>query len=297
MMSNIVECISCTIQAVRKAHPTFAGLKNLLLILSLSFSLLASPLPAIAAPTAQEIITLAQQQLAVPSEFVLGEMRVYRGEQLNRSYSFVLGRLWEAETQTEHVRIDFKTAINSAPDSASLYSDHRYLLKRSAQALPIQWLYLPALRRVRLTPYRPEDPLLQSDYLFYDLTAIQDFGDYHYRFTDANEQTPVVEGDPSTAVVPYQRTVFSLARQGGTYIVTEVRYVARDKERQARFSAFHEISPGRYRPQRMVVMREGGRTEVTFSHWTVGSTSESQLFTPAHLETQTLTLPTDSPER
>jgi hypothetical protein len=296
MMSNIVGCISCTIQAVCKAHPTFAGLKNPLLILSLSFSLLASPLPAIAALTAQEIIALAQQQLTVPSEFVLGEIKVYRGERLNRSYSFVLGRLWEQATQTEYVRIDFKTAINSGPDS-SLYSDHRYLLKRTAQALPTQWLYLPTLRRVRITPYRPDDPLLQSDYLFYDLTAILDFADYHYRFVDANEQAPVIEGEPRAALVPYQRTIFTLERRGGTYIVSGVRYLSQGKERQVRFSGFSEIAPGRYRPQQMVVTIEGGRTEVTFHHWTVGSTSESQLFTPAHLETQTLTLPTDAEEK
>ncbi len=289
MMSNIVGCISCTIQAVRKAHPTFAGLKNPLLILSLSFSLLASPLLAIAAPTAQEIITLAQQPLTVPSEFVLGEMKVYRGEKLNRFYSFVLGRLWEEQTQTESVRIDFKTAINSSPDS-SLYSDHRYLLKRTSQTLPTQWLYLPALRRVRITPYRPDGSLLQSDYLFYDLTTIHDFADYHYRFVDANEQTSVIEGEPQAALVPYQRTIFELERRGGTYIVSGVKYLFHGRERQARFSAFDEIAPGRYRPQQMVVTAEGGRTEVTFHHWTV-STPNAQLFTPTHLETQPLTLP------
>jgi hypothetical protein len=201
-----------------------------------------------------------------------------------------LGRLWQADTQTEYVRIDFKTAINIAPDSSSLYADHRYLLKRTVQALPTQWLYLPALRRVRITPYRPDDPLLQSDYLFYDLTAILDFADYHYRFVDADEQTPVIEGEPQVALVPYQRTTFTLEKRGGTYIVTEVRYFAAGKERHVRFSTFSETAPGRYRPQQMVVTAEGGRTEITFHHWTV-STSDAQLFTPTHLETQTLTLP------
>lgn len=108
---------------------------------------------------------------------------------------------------------------------------------------------------------------------------------YRYRFVDASEQAPVIEGEPQTALVPYQRTVFELERRGGTYIVTGVKYEAGGKERQARFSAFTEIAPGRYRPQQMVVVGEGGRTEVTFSHWTVRSAPESQLFTPAHLET------------
>lgn len=245
-----------------------------------------------AALTAQEIITLAQQQLTVPSEFVLGEMKVYRGERLNRRYSFVLGKLWDAPTQTESVRIDFQSAINSAPDSSSLYSDHRYLLKRTAQALPTQWLYLPALRRVRLTPYRPDDPLLQSDYLFYDLTTIHDFADYRYRFVEANERTPVIEGEPHTPFVPYQRTLFTLEQRGGTYLVTRILYVAGGKERQVHFSAFDEIAPGRFRPRQMLVTREGGRTEVTFQNWTVSDIPTPQLFTPPRLETQALTLPT-----
>ena len=265
-------------------------MKTILLVVTLLLTTRAFPAAESTALTAQEIITLAQQQLTVPSEFVLGEMKVYRGEKLDRFYSFVLGRLWEEQTQTEYVRIDFKTAINSAPDSSSLYSDHRYLLKRTAQALPIQWLYLPALRRVRITPYRPDDPLLQSDYLFYDLTAILDFADYHYRFIDANEQTPVIEGEPQAALVPYQRTIFELERRDGTYIVSGVKYLSYGKERQVRFSAFNEIAPDRYRPQQMVVTAEGGHTEVTFHHWTV-STPNAQLFTPPHLETQTLTLP------
>lgn len=266
-------------------------MKTPVLIIFLLFCLLAVPAKGRAALTAQETITLAQQQLTVPSEFVLGEMKVYRGEQLNRSYSFVLGRLWEAETQTERVRIDFQTAINSGPDS-SPHSDHRYLLKRTAQAPPpTQWLYLPALRRVRITPYRPDDPLLQSDYLFYDLTAIQDFTDYRYRFVDADAQAPVIAGAPHTALVPYQRTIFELERRGETYVVTGIKSVARGKERHARFSGFSEIIPGRYRPQQMVVLGEGGRTEVTFSQWTLHSIPEPQLFTPTHIETQMLTLP------
>ena len=48
--------------------------------------------------TAPEIMALAQQQLAVPCEFVLGEMKVYRGEQRNRLSTFVLGKLWLSGT-------------------------------------------------------------------------------------------------------------------------------------------------------------------------------------------------------
>ncbi len=217
-------------------------------------------------------------------------MKVYREERLNRSYSFVLGRLWDEQSKTEYVRIDFKTAINSGPDS-SLHSDHRYLLKRTFQTPATQWLYLPALRRVRITPYRPDDPLLQSDYLFYDLTTILDFVDYRYRSVEANEQTPIIEGEPQTAVVPYKRTLFTLERRGQTYLVTKMMSTIRGEERQTDFSTFDEVAPGRFRPRQMVVTREGGRTEVTFQHWAVSNIPEPQLFTPTHLETRTLSLP------
>lgn len=146
--------------------------------------------------------------------------------------------------------------------------------------------------RVRITPYRPDDPLLQSDYLFYDLTTIQDFADYRYRFVDTNEQAPVIEGEPHTAIVPYERTIFELKRRSETYLVTGVRYFARGKARYVHFSTFTEIAPGRYRPQQMVATAERGRTEVIFLHWSISNTPEPQLFTPTHLETQTLTLPT-----
>ena len=243
--------------------------------------------------TASEIMWEAQQQLSVPAESALGEMDVYRGDTPLRHYAFVLGKLWEPQTTTESVRIDFETAINSAPDSASLYPHHRYLLKRTAETPPSQWLYLPALRRVRITPYHPDDPLVQSHYLFYDLTTILDFDDYRYRFVDASEQAPVVEGEPQTAFVPYQRTVFSLERRGGTYLVTQMTYVGRDTERQARFLDFREIAPRRFRPGVVVVEGDGGRTEIRFRHWAI-HTPAPQLFTQAALETRMLEVPRKS---
>ena len=243
--------------------------------------------------TASEIMWEAQQQLSVPAESALGEMDVYRGDTPLRHYAFVLGKLWEPQTTTESVRIDFETAINSAPDSASLYPHHRYLLKRTAETPPSQWLYLPALRRVRITPYHPDDPLVQSHYLFYDLTTILDFDDYRYRLVDASEQAPVVEGEPQTAFVPYQRTVFSLERRGETYLVTQMIYVGRDTERQARFLDFREIAPRRFRPGVVVVEGDGGRTEIRFRHWAI-HTPAPQLFTPAALETRMLEVPLES---
>jgi hypothetical protein len=247
-----------------------------------------------AAPTTQEVMTLARQQLAAPAEFALDEMKVYRGDQLNRSYTFVMGKLWDEENQTEFVRIDFQSAINSGTDLSSLYSDHRYLLKRTGQNAPTQWLYLPALRRVRITPYRPDDPLLQSDSLFYDLTAITDLGDYTYRFVDANMQNPIVEGQPTTTFVPYQQTRFVLARQGDSYVIKEAIGVEAGKERHAESADFREVAPSRYRPHKLIVRSEGGRTELIFRQWTFVPATTT-LFSPTHLETQSLQIPTGEP--
>jgi hypothetical protein len=246
----------------------------------------------IAAPTAPDIIARARQQLLLPTELTQGEMTVYRGASVQRSCAFVMGKMWDEANQTEAVRIDFKTAVNSVGDSV-LYSDQRYLLKRSAQSPATQWLYLPALRRVRIVPFQPDDPLLQSHMFFYDLTSIQDFGDYRYQFVDANEQAPVIAGEPldDAAPVPYQRIIFSLQKKGETYLVTTIHSHADDREKIARFTNFHEIAPGYYRPGRLEITADGGRTEFTFTQWTVRP-ADPQLLIPTHLETQTLAMPT-----
>ncbi len=263
-------------------------MKTILLMFALACHMAFLAPPGRAALSAEEVVARARQQLCVPAEFALGEMKVYRRDRLNRSYSFVLGRLWDAGTHTEYVRVDFQTAIDS-----SVHAHHRYLLKRAARTPATQWFYLPALRRVRIVPYQPDDPLLQSDYLFYDLTAIQNFGDYRYRFLDADPHTPVVEGTPREGAfpVPYERTVFHLERRGETYLVTALQGITRGIERRTRFSGFSEVTPGRYRPQTLTISgADGARTELAFRHWTF-STPAPQLVTPASLETQALTLP------
>lgn len=219
-------------------------------------------------------------------------MTTYRGEAVKRSCSFIMGKLWDEAGQTEAVRIDFKTAVNSIGDSA-LYADQRYLLKRAAHAPATQWLYLPALRRVRIVPFQPDDRLLQSHMLFYDLLPVQNFADYRYRFIDADEQAPVVEGTPleSALAVPYERVVFYLKKQGETYVVTTVQATVNGQEKIARFTEFSEIAPGYYRPQQLVISENKERTEFSFARWMVRP-ADLQLLAPARLETQTLTFPT-----
>lgn len=241
--------------------------------------------------TASEVIQIARRQLILPTEISQGEMTIFRREVVTRSYPFLMGKLWDDASQTEAVRIDFKTAINSSGDSA-LYADQRYLLKRAAQTAATQWLYLPALRRVRIVPFQPDDRLLQSHMLFYDLLPVQNFGDYHYRFLDVNDQTPVIEGTPqgSALTAPYQRIVFHLQKQGDTYLVTAIHAVVHGREKVARFTEFSEIAPGYYRPRQLQITENDERTEFTFARWSV-QPADPQLLIPARLETQTLAFP------
>ena len=102
--------------------------------------------------TADEVISRVQQQLAVPSEMAIGEMHTYVNEELHRHYAFVLARHWQPDTATESIRIDFESPVALPDADSSLRAQNRYLLKRVSQNPPTQWLYLPALRRVRITP-------------------------------------------------------------------------------------------------------------------------------------------------
>lgn len=246
-----------------------------------------------AAPTAAEIIASAQQHLAAPAEFAQGEMRIYQHTRLARTYDFVLGRLWDAATHTENVRVDFHSPVALELGDSSRHADNRYLLRRTAQAPPTQWLYLPALRRVRLTPYRPTERVLTSHYFFYDLTWALALSDFRYQFaaTSPNDHTPILEGEPLTALAPYQRIRVTLERRGQTYLITAMRVVSPDAtERTLRFADFREVSPGYYRPRTAVWTSADGRTELTFPHWVVRPASPL-LFSPAQLETQTLVVP------
>ena len=102
--------------------------------LFLLFTALVLPEAGNATPTASEIMTLAQQQLGAPSEFARGEMKIYRNNRLERTYTFVLGRQWDVATQTESVRIDFQSAVSVELGDSSRYADNRYLLKQIGRA-------------------------------------------------------------------------------------------------------------------------------------------------------------------
>jgi hypothetical protein len=237
--------------------------------------------------TAQDVMRLAQQQLAAPSELAHGDMTTYLADQVNRHYHFVLARRWEPATATELVRIDFESPTPIADTDSAQRANTRYLLKRVGPAPPAQWLYLPALRRVRIAPYHPADRLLQSDYWFYDLTAIQDVNDYDYTFVEANAQAPVIAGTPRVALVPYERATFTLERWGDTYLVKAITYQMAGAQRTVQFSEYREITPGWFRPGQVSVRAAGGRTEIAFREWALDAAAP-ELFTVTALETKTL---------
>jgi len=244
------------------------------------------PQQGLAAPEAAALVRLAQEQLSVDSESVHGEMKIYKGSYLHRTYSFMMGRLWKPDTRAEFLRVEFETST----DDSSMHSNYRYLLKRERKDPPSQWLYLPALRRVRIVPYQPDDRLLQSDLLFYDMTSINAYDDYHYRFIKDDLSAPVIEGTPLTGgfVVPYEKLELHLERHGDTYIITEITAANnRGEKKQFQFLQFVEIAPGRYRPQLLVVKSADDRTEVVYHEWSFHSL-DATLFAPTQLETRVL---------
>ena len=258
----------------------------------LPFVVMALPQASNAAPTASEIMGLAQQQLGAPSELVRGEMKIYRREHLERTYTFILGRQWNGETQTENVRVDFRSAVSVELGDSSRYADNRYLLRRVAQAPPTQWIYMPALRRVRITPFRSAERVLSSHFFFYDLTWTLGLGDFRYQFAadSPNEQTPIVEGEPLASFVPYSRCRVTLAKRDKTYLITEMTVESPHSQRTVRFSDFREVSPGYYRPRAFLWTSDDGRTELTFEQWVVQPTPDA-AFMPMQLETRPLLMP------
>jgi hypothetical protein len=272
-------------------HPHVRGdlidqLQKILLTAAYVLLIFLSPLLDISAlydaSTAQEAPSLAQPRLAIPLESALGEMTVYRGGHLNHSYHFIMDKLWNNDTRTEFVRIDFQLAINFEPDSSPL-SAHPHLRKRPADRTSTEWLYVPAWHRVRIIPYRSVDPLLRSASFFYDLAAVCDLSTRYYQFIEANGQAPTDDGRPGTASVPYQKILFVLEHRGSRYVLRAMKSLEADKERRVVFFDFQEIAPGRYRPQKLVVSSDEGRTEITFRQWQLGATTPMR-FPLTHLE-------------
>ena len=99
---------------------------------------------------------------------------------------------------------------------------------------------------MRIAPYHPAERLLQSEYWFYDLTAISNLKDYQYHFAEQNPAAPVIEGTPRVAFVPYTKVQLRCERRGDTYLITMLTAWAPGVTRDAQFSDYREIAPGRF---------------------------------------------------
>ena len=125
---------------------------------------------------------------------------------------------------TEQVRIDFESPISTPDSDSSTRVQNHYLLRRVGQDLPSQWVYFPAQHRVRVVPYDPAERVLQSQYWFYDLTAISDLNDYHYAFVQENADRPIITGTPRRGLVPYRTVRFVVEPRGQTLVLVGVTY-------------------------------------------------------------------------
>lgn len=247
------------------------------------------PVAGRAAPTAQEVMTLMQQQTAVPVEFSTGEIFTYCcGGVLHRHYRFAMGRQWDDAAHTETVRLDTGTVRGTPEEQAGIALDARYLLERRGQDAPRQWFYVPAFRQVkRLQSVRLGDRALQSEVLLYDLTTMVNMEDYTYTFGAMRGDALVIEGKPRSVLVPYERTMFVLARHGDSRRLTEIIYEADGHQRHAVWSDYREIAPGHFRPRRIVVSGDTGWTELYIQHWELPplSSTTPQVFSPSTLAT------------
>jgi len=254
-------------------------------------------------PEAAKIMTLAKDQFTTSGELALGKLAVFlknpestsaEGEwKLHHNADFTWAKRWS--DGKEEVRIDFATAINSGADSGSLYSDQRYLIQRNEQIT--QHIYLPSLRRVRIVSGHIADPLINSDYLVYDLTTIKDFEDYEYHFVDSNVEKPVIRGEKRGEITPYQSVIFILEKKAETYLVNEMTVLSGDQEvKHLYFSQFNQVGPARYRPDKIEILREGGKTEISLTHWSVRPVN-AEFFSSTHLETHKLPSPLEASAR
>ncbi len=107
---------------------------------------------------------------------------------------------------------------------------------------------------------------------FYDLAAVCDLSTRYYQFIEANGQAPTEDGRPGTASVPHQKILFVLEHRGSRYILRAMKPLEADKERRVMFFDFQEITPGHYRPKKLVVSSDEGRTEIIFRQWMFGAT-------------------------
>jgi outer membrane lipoprotein-sorting protein len=152
-----------------------------------------------------------------------------------------------------------------------------------------QWLYLPALRRVkRISSGNKSGPFVGSEFAYEDLVS-QEVEKYDYRWLRTEEcgdlQCEVVERHPR-----YENSGY--ARQVVWWDTTEHRaqridfYDRKDVLLKTLTSeGYRSYGEGFWRPDRMVMEnhQNGKSTDLVFEEWEFGSGLEEDDFTPSRL--------------
>ena len=152
-----------------------------------------------------------------------------------------------------------------------------------------QWLYLPALRRVkRISSGNKSGPFVGSEFAYEDLVS-QEVDKYEYRWLRDEQcgdlECAVVERYPRYENSGYTRQIVWWDKQ--EYRVQRIEYYDR-KDAQLKtltYENYNEYEGEYWRPDRMVMEnRQNGKTTVLlFEGWTFGSGVSENDFTASRL--------------
>jgi len=151
-----------------------------------------------------------------------------------------------------------------------------------------QWLYLPALKRVkRISSGNKSGPFVGSEFAYEDLVS-QEVDKYQYRWLRTERcgelECEVVERVPLYQNSGYTRQVVWWDTQ--EYRVQKIEYYDR-KNSLLKTLAYVDYRPyGEFwRPDRMVMEnhQNGKSTELAFTRWQVGSGASEDEFTASRL--------------
>jgi len=152
-----------------------------------------------------------------------------------------------------------------------------------------QWLYLPALRRVkRVSSGNKSGPFVGSEFAYEDLVS-QEVEKYDYRWlraeTCGEEECDVVERYPRYDNSGYARQVVWWDR--AEHRVQRVDFYDRKDTllKTLTMEEYHEYGEGFWRPSRMVMRnhQNGKSTDLTFDDWQFATGLGEEDFTPTRL--------------
>ncbi len=152
-----------------------------------------------------------------------------------------------------------------------------------------QWLYLPALRRVkRISSANKSGPFVGSEFAFEDLVS-QEVDKYEYRWlraeTCGEQECAVVERFPLYENSGYVRQVVWWDTE--EYRVQRIDFYDRKDAplKTLTYEGYREYADGYWRPDRMEMVnhQNGKSTLLVFEEWSFGGGLEAEDFTASRL--------------